>query len=53
MWTPMMALKNTGTLMISNIYNVGFVRNYNVNGDSSSEKPLVIGNLSEKEIKLK
>ncbi len=45
-------MKNTGTLMISTIYNVGFIRNYLSKSDSSSEEPLMIGNISEKEMKL-
>jgi hypothetical protein len=45
-------IKSTGTLMISNIYNVGFVRNYPLKSGSPTEKPLIIGNISEKEIKL-
>ena len=43
-------VKSTGTLMISTIYNVGFVRNFAGKGDKS--EPLIIGNLSEKELKL-
>lgn len=45
-------VKDSGTLMISNIYNVGFVRNYDLKSESS-EKLLHIGNITEKDIKLK
>lgn len=45
-------VKGTGSLLISNIYNVGFVRNYEIINDSSGEESLIIGNISEKEIKL-
>jgi len=46
-------VKGSGRLIISNIYNVGFIRNYKSqdNGDPR-EKALFIGNISEKKIKL-
>ena len=46
-------VKNSGTLMVSTIYNVGFVRNYSPKTGSSQEEPLIIGNISEKELRLK
>ena len=45
-------IKSIGILMISNIHNVGFIRNYQYKSGSSSEEPLIIGNIGEKEIKL-
>ena len=44
-------VKEAGILMVSAIYDVGFVRNYLSDGNSS-EAPLIIGNIREKEIKL-
>ncbi|MDX9882688.1 MAG: hypothetical protein RBS73_11540 [Prolixibacteraceae bacterium] len=45
-------ISGSGTLMTSNIYNVGFIRDYSSTGNPSSQAPLIIGNISEKEIKL-
>lgn len=45
-------VKESGTLMISNIYNVGFVRNYDLKSEPE-KKLLHIGNITEKDIKLK
>lgn len=45
-------VKDSGTLMISNIYNVGFIRNYDFK-NGQDKRPLHIGNISEMDIKLK
>jgi len=45
--------KNSATLLISIIYEVGFIRDYQAGKETSIDRQLLIGNLREKEINLK
>lgn len=46
------SVSGSGTLMLSNLYEVGFILNRNADSTKIADNRLIIGNLREKEIKL-